>query len=109
MSNIVKIVVFVPNENADDLRQTLGEAGAGVLGEYTFCSFSSAGVGRFLPSENATPHLGKNGELNHVMEHRIEVTCKRNDAKNIVQALKKAHPYEEVAFDVYPLIEESEL
>ena len=105
----VKIVTFVPNENADDVREALGKAGAGVLGEYSFCSFSSAGIGRFKPSEKANPHIGEKGEINAVMEHRVEVTCERSDAKKVISALKKAHPYEEVAFDIYQLIEEDEL
>jgi hypothetical protein len=105
----VKIVTFVPNENADEVRESLGKAGAGVLGEYTYCSFSAAGIGRFKPSDKANPHIGEKNELNAVMEHRIEVTCDRKDAKAIVAALKKSHPYEEVALDIYPLIEEDEL
>lgn len=105
----VKIVTFVPNENADEVREALGNAGAGVLGEYTFCSYSAAGVGRFRPSDKANPHIGEKGEINAVMEHRIEVTCERTDARSIVAALKAAHPYEEVAFDIYELIEEDEL
>ena len=107
--NRVKIVTFVPNENADDIREAIGEAGAGVLGEYTFCSFSAAGVGRFKPSDNASPHIGLKNEVNIVMEHRIEVTCERSIAKTVVATIKKAHPYEEVAFDIYPLIGEDEL
>lgn len=105
----VKVVTFVPNENADEVRLALGESGAGVQGEYTFCSFSSAGVGRFKPSEKANPHIGEKGEINAVMEHRIEVTCDRRDAKAIVTALKKAHPYEEVVLDIFELLEEDEL
>ncbi len=105
----VKIVTFVPNENADDVREALGNAGAGVLGEYTFCSFSAAGVGRFKPSDKANPHIGEKCEINAVMEHRVEVTCDRDDARTIIAALKEAHPYEEVAFDIYQLIEEDEL
>ena len=107
--NRVKIVTFVPNENANDVRLALGEAGAGELGEYTFCSFSAAGIGRFKPSDRANPHVSEKNELNTVMEHRIEVTCLRKDAKSVIAALKKVHPYEEVALDVYPIIEESEL
>ncbi len=105
----VKIVTFVPNENADDVREALGRAGAGILGEYTFCSFSAAGIGRFKPSNKANPHVGEKEELNAVMEHRIEVTCNRQDAKEIASVLKAAHPYEEVALDIYSLIEEDEL
>ncbi len=105
----VKIVTFVPTENADDIRQVLGSAGAGKLGEYTFCSYSVTGIGRFLPSKNADPHIGEPGKLESVQEERIEVLCNREDAKEIVAALKKAHPYEEVAVDIYPLIEEADL
>lgn len=109
MSERVKIVTFVPNENADEVRKALGDAGAGVIGEYTFCSFSAAGVGRFMPSDAANPHLGEKNQLNMVMEHRVEVTCLRKDAKAVIASLKTAHPYEEVALDIYPLIEENEL
>lgn len=108
MSN-VKIVVFVPPENADALREALGEAGAGVIGEYTFCSFSSTGEGRYIPSANATPHIGIPGKPETVEEERIEVVCDRASAKAVIAAMRNAHPYEEVAFDIYPLIDESEL
>lgn len=105
----LKLVTFVPNENADEVRLALGEAGAGVQGDYTFCSFSAAGIGRFKPGEKANPHVGEKNQMNAVMEHRIEVTCDRKDAKAIIAALKKAHPYEEVAFDITELIEEKDL
>lgn len=105
----VKIVVFVPPENADALRLALGEAGAGVIGEYSFCSFSSVGKGRFVPSDKATPHIGTPGEPETVEEERVEVVCSRDTARAVIAAMRKAHPYEEVAFDIYPLLEESEL
>lgn len=105
----VKIVTFVPAENADDIRRALGEAGAGQLGEYSFCSYSVLGTGRFLPSEGANPHIGQPGKPEAVQEERVEVTCDRGIAKQAIEAMKKAHPYEEVAFDIYVLIEEAEL
>jgi hypothetical protein len=105
----VKIVTFVPSENADEVRRALGDARAGELGEYSYCSFSSQGFGRYLPSENANPHIGSAGEFARTAEERIEVTCERQFAKHAVELMKAAHPYEEVAFDIYPLIEESEL
>lgn len=105
----VKIVTFVPLENADAVREALGRTGAGTLGEYTFCSYSVLGKGRFLPSENANPHIGEPGKLEAVEEERIEVICERNKAKKVVEALKKAHSYEEVAIDIYPLVEEADL
>lgn len=105
----IKIVVFVPLENADEVRQALGQAGAGQIGEYSFCSYSTIGKGRFTPSRQASPHIGEADKPEVVEEERIEVVCDRNDAKKIIEAMKRAHPYEEVAFDIYPLIDEEEL
>lgn len=105
----VKIVTFVPVDDADKVREALGNAGAGQIGEYSFCSYSVLGKGRFIPSENANPHIGQLGVAEVVEEERIEVECDRANAKAIIQAMKSAHPYEEVAFDIYPLLEESEL
>ena len=105
----VKIVVFSPPENADDIRRVLGEAGAGVVGNYSFCSFTTKGVSRFTPSLNANPHIGEAGRLEKVEEERIEVVCERDKAKEAIRLMKQAHPYEEPAFDITPLIEESEL
>lgn len=104
MQDLVKIVVFVPSENADELRKAIGEAGAGVIGEYSFCSYSVKGVGRFLPSENANPHIGSSGQFELVNEERIEVQCKKAQAKKIIDVIKKVHPYEEVVVDVYQLL-----
>ena len=105
----VKIVTFVPLEFADKVRSALGIAGAGKIGEYRDCSYSVKGTGRFLPSNNANPQVGEKGRLNQVEEERIEVVCDREKAKQVIVALKQAHPYEEVAFDIYPLLAEEEL
>jgi hypothetical protein len=109
MSSKVKIVTFVPLEHSDALRQALGKAGAGQIGEYSLCSFSVLGNGRFLPSSKAQPHIGQPDELETVEEERIEVTCERSKAKAVLAAMKSTHPYEEVAYDIYPLLEENEL
>lgn len=105
----VKIVTFVPIENADTVREALGKAGAGQIGEYSFCSYSILGKGRFIPSGNANPHIGQSGVAEVVEEERIEVECDRANAKAVIEAMKSAHPYEEVAYDVYPLLEEADL
>ncbi|HMR72526.1 MAG TPA: hypothetical protein PKD68_00790 [Candidatus Saccharibacteria bacterium] len=105
----VKIVTFVPPEAAEAVRLAMGEAGAGKIGEYTFCSFSVAGNGRFKPSNETNPYSGKKNELNVENEERIEVVCDRSAAKQVIAAMRAMHPYEEVAFDIYPLIEENEL
>lgn len=108
-SQNVKIVTFAPLESADAIRQALGQAGAGQIGEYSFCSYSVIGKGRFLPSENAQPHIGQSGVAEVVEEERIEVVCRRDNAKVVIAAMKAAHPYEEVALDIYPLLDEDNL
>ncbi len=105
MKELVKLVVFVPEENADDIRKALGEAGAGQIGDYTFCSYSIKGVGRFKPSDSANPHIGSPGKLEEVTEERIEVACGKNQASEIIKVIKKVHPYEEVVIDAYTMLQ----
>jgi hypothetical protein len=105
----VKINTTVPLDHADKVRDALGKAGAGQIGDYSFCSFSSIGQGRFLPSEQANPHIGEAGTLETVEEEHIEVVCDRGTARQVIQALKDAHPYEEVIIDIVPLINEDQL
>jgi hypothetical protein len=104
MTELVKLVVFVPEANADDVRQALGEAGAGKIGEYSFCSFSVKGIGRFMPSDKANPHIGQAGKLEEVAEERIEVTCQKDQVAELVSVIKQVHPYEEVVIDIYPTL-----
>ena len=104
MKETVKIVVFVPETHADILREAMGKAGAGLIGDYKYCSFSVKGIGRFVPLETAHPTIGKIGEMEEVKEERIETVCYRDDLDKIIKAIKKVHPYEEVAIDVYPLV-----
>jgi hypothetical protein len=108
MKNI-KIVVFVPLTHTDKVREAVGKAGAGAIGNYDFCSFSSKGIGRFRPNEKANPHIGKANELEEVEEERIEFICPVEKAKKVIEAMKAAHPYEEVAFDIFELVDEKEL
>lgn len=103
----VKIVTFVPIADADKIRQALGKAGAGQIGEYSYCSYSVIGKGRFTPSGNANPHIGELNQPEIVDEERIEVVCERSVAKSVIAAMKESHPYEEVAFDIYPLLDEN--
>ena len=103
MSNIVKIVVFVPETHADAVRKAIGDAGAGKIGNYTHCSFSSKGTGRFIPGVGAQPAIGEIGISESVAEERIEMVCERSVMQNVITEMKKVHPYEEVAYDIYPL------
>jgi hypothetical protein len=103
MKDLVKIVVTVPEADAAKLRQAMGDAGAGKLGNYSHASFSVKGTGRFLPLEGAQPAVGKVGEPEEVAEERIEVTCEKSKLDALVQAIRGSHPYEEPVIDIYPL------
>ncbi len=106
---IVKIVVFVPVTHAEMVRKAMGDAGAGMIGNYSHCSFSSKGIGNFKPLMGANPFIGEVGKMEEVEEERIEVVCEKEKAKKVIEVMKNIHPYEEVAFDIYPLLEEKDL
>ncbi len=102
-----KIVVFVPADHADRVAEGMSSAGAGVIGEYSSCSFRLSGAGTFRGSPNSHPVVGKAGRPETVEEMRLEMIAPRARVSAIVAAMKEAHPYEEVAYDVYPLDNES--
>ncbi len=109
MSNLVKLVVFVPKTHTDIVREAMGKSGAGKIGNYGFCTYSSNGTGRYKPLEGANPFIGEVGKLEEVVEERIECVCEKEIAKNVISEIRKVHPYDEVALDIYPLISEEEL
>lgn len=100
----VKIAIFVPVTHAEKIRKVLAEAGTGKLGDYDSCSFSSRGVGRFRPLKGSAPHIGEIGKLEEVEEEKVEVLCEREKLAEVLKAVRAAHPYEEPAIDVYPLL-----
>ncbi|GAB3531620.1 Nif3-like dinuclear metal center hexameric protein [Pontibacter brevis] len=100
---LMQLVTFVPVENTEEVLQALHKAGAGNIGEYSNCSFQVSGTGRFMPSENANPAIGKAGKAEEVQEDRIELIFPAYLQGSIMAALKKAHPYEEVAHFLYSL------
>jgi hypothetical protein len=102
-SKNVVLVIFTPLSNVDAVRQALGKAGAGKIGDYDFCSFSSSGTGRFRASTNANPAIGEAGEYEAVEEERIEVRVPREILKEVIDGVKAAHPYEEVPLYAFPL------
>lgn len=104
-SQNVKLVIFTPLSHADSIRKALGDAGVGKIGNYDFCSFSTKGVGRFRGNENSNPSIGEAMNYESVEEEKIEVVVPRVILKNVIETVKKVHPYEEMAFDVYPLEE----
>ncbi len=97
-----KLVVFVPEENVEQVADALDEAGAGGIGDYTHCTFRTPGTGTFLPGESADPYLGKRGELERAPEVRLETVVPAHLAAQAAATATEAHPYEETALDVYP-------
>lgn len=98
-----KLVVYVPESHGDAVRDALAEAGAGVIGNYTHCTFTLSGIGRFKPGEGSSPYVGEVGEVNEVPEERIETVCEGEVLQEVLKAVHSAHPYEEPAIDVYPI------
>jgi dinuclear metal center YbgI/SA1388 family protein len=98
-----KLVVFVPEESVDVVVKALAEAGAGVIGDYTECTFRTRGTGTFRGGDETNPYLGERGRLERVEEVRVETVVPAHAAGRAAQAATAAHPYEEVALDVYPV------
>ncbi len=98
-----KLVTFCPSTHLEALRNALFKAGAGQIGEYDECSFTSEGLGSFRPSNNAKPFVGKANERHSEKESRIELVFPDYIQNNLLNALKAAHPYEEIAYDIVPL------
>jgi hypothetical protein len=98
-----KIVVFVPEADGEAVRMAMGEAGAGRIGNYDHCSFTSRGTGRFRPLAGARPAIGEVGQLEDVAEERIETICSDERLTTVLAAIRRVHPYEEPAIDLYPL------
>jgi hypothetical protein len=99
-----KLVVFVPQDALDSVRDALFAAGAGRVGDYERCSWYTEGTGTFLGGEGTNPALGEAGREEHVPELRLETVYPEGRHDEVIAALRTAHPYEEPAFDVYPLL-----
>lgn len=103
-----KIVFFVPNDAAERVLEAMFRAGGGRIGNYSECSFSSEGSGTFKPMDGADPFEGRVGERSHLNEKRVEVLVEAQKAFAVISAMKKIHPYEEVAYELYPLLNENQ-
>jgi hypothetical protein len=98
-----KLVVFVPSQALDAVRDAVFAAGAGRIGEYERCSWYTEGTGTFLGGEGTDPTVGERGREERVPELRLETVFPEERQVQVVEALRSAHPYEEPAFDIYPL------
>ena len=99
-----KLVVFVPPEALDPVRDAVFAAGAGRIGDYERCSWYTEGTGTFFAGEGADPSVGEKGREERVPELRLETVFPENRQDDVIAALRRAHPYEEPAFDIYALL-----
>ena len=107
--NKVKVIVTVPEDYTEKLRNVMCEIGAGVIGNYTYCSTVTKSVGTFMPNKDANPYIGKKEKLEYVNENKLEVICDIKLAKEVIKEIREHHPYEEPAIDIVPLIDEEDL
>lgn len=104
-----KIVFFVPDEHKEPVKDALFAAGAGRFREYDHCSWETAGTGQFRPSDHADPFIGSRGVTERVAEFRVEMICTDKLVRAAVDALVEAHPYEEPAYEVFPVFTRDDL
>lgn len=109
MTQTLMIVVTTPEEDVTAILDAIAEAGGGTVGAYTHCAFTTTGFGRFKPSADASPHTGAVGTINQEPEVRIETFCDRAIGKQVVQAIRTAHPYEEPVIYIVPTLNEADL
>lgn len=102
-SDYVMLAFIVPVTHADHMREALGKAGIGKVENYSHCSFSTKGTGRFRPQEGANPHIGDVGRMEIVEEEKIQTYCKKTDLEDAIRVIKRSHPYEEMVIEVLPI------
>lgn len=102
-SYLFKVVVFVPEAQAEEVRKAMFEGGGGSIGQYDSCSYNINGQGTFRPGDNTNPYVGKKGELHFESETRVETIAPKHLIDKVIKKMTNAHPYEEVAYDIYPL------
>lgn len=102
-TRVKKLVVFVPETHHEAVLQAVGQAGAGAIGHYSHCTFNTPGVGTFVPQAGTNPYIGEQGQLEQVKEVRLETIVTDRNQAQVIEAMLAAHPYEEVAYDIYPL------
>lgn len=102
-AELIKLTVFVPDAHLREVREAVSKAGAGTIGDYTQCSFSTGGVGTFMPGEETDPYSGRKNVVNEEPERRFETIVNRARLNGVLDALFEAHPYEEVAYDLVRL------
>lgn len=100
---LYKLAVYVPTTHVEKVKESLAKAGAGHIGNYSNCSFSTQGIGNFKPLEGTNPYIGQIGEVESVEEVKIETIVPQRVLGGVINSMLNAHPYEEVAYDIYKL------
>lgn len=103
----VKISVTIPENHLEDVRNAICTAGAGNIGNYSFCSNSCKCIGTFIPNNDASPFIGSKNTLEYVNEEKLEVICDIKNVKQVISVLRKVHPYEEPDINIIPLLDEN--
>ncbi len=98
-----QIVVYIPESHLEVVKEALFSAGAGRIGKYDCCAWQCKGEGQFRPLAGSQPYLGAQGEVETVTEYKVELVCEDGRVESAVEAMLKAHPYEEPAYSVWPL------
>ena len=101
-----KLCFYVPESHVEEVKQAVFAAGAGRIGDYDSCCWQVQGQGQFRPLAGSQPFIGDQGEVEQVVEYRVEMLCPRSDAKVVIQALLATHPYEEPAWDLVEAVTE---
>jgi dinuclear metal center YbgI/SA1388 family protein len=101
--NQIKLVVFVPESHVNKVAESIHQSGGGIIGEYSHCSFRTSGTGTFKGSDDSNPTIGKKGKVEFEEEIKLEVLVDKWKLNQVLIAMKKIHPYEEVAYDIYSL------
>ena len=103
----VKIFVTIPLDYTHIVRKAICEAGAGNIGNYSYCTTSMKSTGTFIPNEISNPHIGEKNRLEMVEEDMLQVVCDVENVKKVIRAIRSVHPYEEPAIDIVPLLDEA--
>ncbi|MBY6191338.1 YqfO family protein [Microbulbifer agarilyticus] len=98
-----KLCIYVPETHLEPLKQAIFDAGAGRIGDYDRCCWQVLGTGQFRPLDESQPFIGQRGQVEQVAEYRVETVCADDVVDEVLVAMRRAHPYEEVAFDLWRL------
>lgn len=104
----IKIVTMIPRDCVDKVRDSICSIGAGIIGNYSYCTTSTKCTGTFKPNSKANPYIGEKDKIEFVEEEKLEIICDKSKVKEVILKIKETHPYEEPEIDIIPLLEESD-